>query len=124
MRRWLFVALAFAILTALFAWQWRAAAPLDVSDPAVHRELVSPFRPKVTIGHWEYTADWPKTDEPPIYAPNAGSRDGPVEVIDVDPEREPHFGGPSPAPRLPKTVVVRRRPLTLMARFRAWLGAD
>ena len=135
MRRWLFALVAVAV-AALVVWQWRAAEPLDLTDAAVRESLswgaglgpiditvepavVLPNTRTSVIGHWEYTAKVLGHDGPDALVPETGAN------------RIAH-GGPSTSPpgnlfqriNAPREVEVRKRPLTLVARIRAALGAD
>jgi len=113
MRRWLFAGLVSLVVAALLVWQWRAAEPLDLTDAAVRHEFRPPLPPidtgfagstvslddwltphSVVIGHWEYTAVRPALDRTGLGRP------------------------------LRVAVEVHKRPVTLIARLRAALGAD
>jgi hypothetical protein len=121
-------AVVLAAAAALSVWQWRAAAPLDVNDPAVRGR--PPFSglgpvditsssgepPWVVIGQWEYrSSEWADSD-------------GEL-VAETAENRIQHGGFPTEnpfevTPVLREIPEIERRPITAMARLRAWLGAD
>lgn len=111
MSRWL-LPLASAIVlvaTIAFVWQWTAAEPLDPGDDLDRWAILS------TLGQQTIYVGLPGERPPQTHVVTIGHWE--YRVTWPDPP-EPVADGTTIAPEYDK------RPITLMARFRVWLGAD